>query len=246
MHINKLRSSNLKITQVKNVWPYDNRNSPVWRGRTANNGDDENVRHISSESSIWAWGTVVVQKLNQSLPSITSYTVSTGPGWSSTRHEKTPVVVTTATGIPDFPRRILIWRLKEGETVETGDWGSNKQFARYPLTVEEKVAMLEVAEREERGREKNEGKEWNGRSWNVECGKEVPLVVVNTAIHQKSNRPPKTLRVRTTKTPYLKVVGIFVCGHQLSRWFPLQSPHYPMQHYWLRAIGKIPNFWSSL
>jgi len=27
------------------------------------------------------------------------------------------------------------------------------------LTVEEKVAMLEVAEREERGREKNEGKE---------------------------------------------------------------------------------------
>jgi len=43
--------------------------------------------------------------------------------------------------------------------VETGDWGSSKQFARYPLTVEEKVAMLEVAEREERGREKNEGKE---------------------------------------------------------------------------------------
>jgi len=45
----------------------------------------------------------------------------------------------------------------------------------------------------------------------VECGKEVPLVVVNTAIHQKSNRPPKTLRVRTTKTPYLKVVGIVTC-----------------------------------
>ena len=53
--------------------------------------------------------------------------------------------------------------------------------------------MLEVAEREERGREMNEGRESNGRSWNVECGKEVPLVVVNTAIHQKSNGPPKTL-----------------------------------------------------
>ena len=40
--------------------------------------------------------------------------------------------------------------------METGDWGSNKQLAQYPLTVEEKVAMLEP---EERGREKNEGKE---------------------------------------------------------------------------------------
>jgi hypothetical protein len=46
--------------------------------------------------------------------------------------------------------------LKEGETVETGDWGSNKQFACYPLTVEGKVAMLRVAKREER--RKKEGK----------------------------------------------------------------------------------------
>jgi len=41
--------------------------------------------------------------------------------------------------------------------VETGDWGSNKQFAWYPLTVEGKVAMLTVAEREERQNGKNEG-----------------------------------------------------------------------------------------
>ena len=32
--------------------------------------------------------------------------------------------------------------------METGDWGSNKQLARYPLTVEVKVAMLGVEERE--------------------------------------------------------------------------------------------------
>jgi hypothetical protein len=35
--------------------------------------------------------------------------------------------------------------LKEGETVEIGDWGSNKQFAQYPLTVEPNLAMLKVA-----------------------------------------------------------------------------------------------------
>jgi hypothetical protein len=93
--------------------------------------------------------------------------------------------------------------------VETGDWGSNKQFARYLLTIEGKVAMLRVAEREQRRKGKNEeGKECHGRSWNVECGNEIPSGDANTAIHQKSNRPPKTLRVRTTKTPYLKVVGI--------------------------------------
>ena len=33
--------------------------------------------------------------------------------------------------------------------METGDWGSNKQFAWYLLTVEGKVAMLRVAKREE-------------------------------------------------------------------------------------------------
>jgi hypothetical protein len=33
--------------------------------------------------------------------------------------------------------------------VETGDMGSNKQVAWYPLTVEGKVAMLRVAKREE-------------------------------------------------------------------------------------------------
>ena len=43
-----------------------------------------------------------------------------------------------------------------GETVETGDWGSNKQFAWYPLTVEGKVAMLRVAKREERRKKENE------------------------------------------------------------------------------------------
>jgi hypothetical protein len=41
--------------------------------------------------------------------------------------------------------------------VETGDWGSNKQFACYPLRVEGKVAMLRDAEREERRKGKNEG-----------------------------------------------------------------------------------------
>ena len=40
--------------------------------------------------------------------------------------------------------------------METGNWGSNKQLARYPLTVEGKVAMLRVAEREERRNGKNE------------------------------------------------------------------------------------------
>jgi len=40
--------------------------------------------------------------------------------------------------------------------VETRNWGSNKQLARYPLTVEGKVAMLRVAEREERRKGKNE------------------------------------------------------------------------------------------
>ena len=40
--------------------------------------------------------------------------------------------------------------LKEGETVETADLGSNMQLAGYPLTVEGKVAMSGVAEREER------------------------------------------------------------------------------------------------
>jgi len=40
--------------------------------------------------------------------------------------------------------------------METGNWGSNKQLARYPLTVEGKVAMLRVAEREERRKGKNE------------------------------------------------------------------------------------------
>jgi hypothetical protein len=44
--------------------------------------------------------------------------------------------------------------------VEKGDWGSNKELARYPLTVEGKVAMLRVAEREERRKGKHEdGKE---------------------------------------------------------------------------------------
>jgi hypothetical protein len=63
------------------------------------------------------------------------------------------------------------------------------------LTVEEKVAMLEGATNERSvERETKEGKECNGRSWNVECGKEVPLEVLNTAIHQKSNRPPKNLK----------------------------------------------------
>jgi hypothetical protein len=38
--------------------------------------------------------------------------------------------------------------LKEGETVEIGNWGSNKQFARYPLTVEVNVAMLKVVTNE--------------------------------------------------------------------------------------------------
>ena len=41
--------------------------------------------------------------------------------------------------------------------METGDWGSNKQFAWYLLMVEGKVAMLRVAKQEEHRKEaKNE------------------------------------------------------------------------------------------
>jgi hypothetical protein len=73
--------------------------------------------------------------------------------------------------------------------VETGDWGSNKQLARYPLTVEGKVAMMRVAEREER------------RKKNVECEKEIPSGDANTAIHQKSNGLPKTPSVESLIPP---------------------------------------------
>ena len=38
--------------------------------------------------------------------------------------------------------------------METGDMGSNKQLEGYPLTVEGKVAMFGVAEREERRKKK--------------------------------------------------------------------------------------------
>ena len=38
-----------------------------------------------------------------------------------------------------------------------------------------------------------------------ECGKGIPLIVVNTAAVKT---PAKNFRVRTTNTPYLKVVGI--------------------------------------
>jgi len=68
--------------------------------------------------------------------------------------------MTMAIGIPTFRRRILSRRLKEEEAVKTGDWGSNKQLVWYPLTIDGKVAMLRVAEREQRRKGKNEeGKE---------------------------------------------------------------------------------------
>ena len=117
----------------------------------------------------------------------------TTPSWAShhKRHKKTTVVMMTATRIPTFRHRILSWRLEEAETVETGNWGSNKQLAWYPLMVERKVTMLRVAEREE----------GNGRSQDIECRKEIPSRDANTAIHQKSNCPSKTLSVESLIPP---------------------------------------------
>lgn len=62
-----------------------------------------------------------------------------------TRHEKAPVVVVTAIGIPFCCCRYLISRPNEAEhTINTENWQSNNAFARYPLTVAEKEAMIFV------------------------------------------------------------------------------------------------------
>ena len=90
-------------------------------GRTAEDGDDEKMRRISSERSIWASGTEVVQSLKQFSPKCQIITASTGLGGRSTRQEKTPIgVVMRATGVPAIPRRKPIRRLREGGS-ETGN-----------------------------------------------------------------------------------------------------------------------------
>ena len=46
-----------------------------------------------------------------------------------------------------------------------------------------------------------EGMEHHGTSWDEECGKIILWKAVSIAIHQKSNRPPKTLSVEPLIPP---------------------------------------------
>ena len=68
--------------------------------------------------------------------------------------------------------------------METGDWGSNKQLAWYPLTVAGKVAMLRFAEREHwKGKNEMEGHRM------LSVGKKFHLGI-QTLPHSKTLKPP--------------------------------------------------------
>ena len=87
--------------------------------------------------------------------------------------------------------------------METGDWGSNKQLAWYPLTVAGKVAMLRFAERERwKGKNEMEGHRM------LSAGKKFHLGMQTLPHSKHSNHLPKFVRVLHSNTPYLKVVGI--------------------------------------
>ena len=115
------------IIGVNIAWAYKNRSSCVWWGRTAEKEDDEKSRAYHPKEvfghqeqrlcSNWT-------SLSQALDHKRRRQVQ-GESWQDKKkQEKTPIVVTTAAGVPAFPRR-----LKEGETVEIGDWQSNNVFA---------------------------------------------------------------------------------------------------------------------
>ena len=111
--------------------------------------------------------------------------------------------MTTATGTPAFLHRRTIWRLKEGETVKIGDWQSYNVFMGYPLTVIGRGESSHVLD-----------------AWNATIGKEGTtwkLMVeskaqengtIDGSKHSHDKPPANFFRVRSTNTPYLKVVGI--------------------------------------
>ena len=89
--------------------------------------------------------------------------------------------------------------------METGKWGSNKQLAWYPLTVEGKVAMG-VAKRECR---KKKGKNLERMEWKVmeSAGKKFHPEMLTQPSIKNQYRPPKTLSDESLY-PLPKVVGI--------------------------------------